>query len=59
MELSYANVVVGLNLLISAIMLPLEKFGEMDFSLLFLKQEIARGSVNALRLGPGVAGEEK
>lgn len=58
-ELSYANVVVGLNLLISAIMLPLEKFGEMDFSLLFLKQEIARGSVRALRPGTGVAEEEK
>ena len=57
--LSYANAVVVLNLLISTIMLPLEKFGEMDFSVWFLKHEIARGSVKALTPGPGVVKDEK
>ena len=58
-ELNYANAVTGLNVLIDAIMLPLEKFGEMDFSVWFLEYKIAQGSVKALRLGSGVDAEEK
>ena len=57
--LSYTNAVVVLNLLISRIMLPLEKFGEMDLSVWWLNHKIAQGSVKALTPGPGVAAEEK
>ena len=58
-ELSYANAVTGLNLLINTIMLPLEKFAEMDFAVWFLEHKIAQGSVKALTAGPGVVAEEK
>ena len=58
-ELSYSNAVIGLNLLINTIMLPLEKFAEMDFALWFLEHKIAHGSVKALTTGPGVTAEEK
>ena len=44
-ELSYGKAVTGLNLLIHTIMLPLEKFAEMDFAVWFLEHEIAQGSV--------------
>ena len=58
-EFNYACAVHGLNLLINTIMLPLEKFGEMDFSVWFLQQKVGQGSVKALSPGPGVAAEEK
>ena len=58
-QFNYADAVNGLNLLISTIMLPLEKFGEMDFSVWFLREKVGQGSVEALSLGPGVAAEEK
>ena len=58
-QLSYKHAVIGLYLLINTIMLPLEKFGEMDFSVWFLQHKIARGSVKALSPGSGVAAEEK
>ena len=57
-ELSYSNAVMVLNLLIHAVMLPLGKFGEMDFEVRFLQHRIAWGSVKALSLGLGVAAEE-
>ena len=58
-QLSYRNAVIGLYLLINLIILPLGKFGEMDFSLWFLQHKIAQGSVKALSLGLGVAAAEK
>lgn len=58
-ELSYANAVNGLNLLINTVMLPLEKFGEMDFSVWFLREKIGQCSVKALSAGSGVAAEEE
>ena len=58
-EINYSAAVAGMVLLIKAIMLPLEKFEEMDFSLWFLQYEIAKGSAKALSPGDGVAAEEK
>ena len=58
-ELSYGKAVIALKLLINLIMLPLEKFGEMEFSVWFLQHKIAQGSVKALSPGPRVAAEDK
>ena len=58
-ELSYSNAVKALNLVLHTVMLPLEKFAEMDFSVWFLDERIGQGSVRGLSTGPGVAGEEK
>ena len=58
-EFDYANAVLSLNLLIHTIMLPLEKFAEMEFSVWFLQEKVGLGSVKALSPGPGVAAEER
>ena len=58
-EFNYAGAVHVLNLLINTIMLPLEKFGEMDLSVWFLQEKVGQGSIKALSPGPGVAAEEK
>ena len=57
-EFNYADAVNGLNLLINTIMLPLEKFGEMDFSVWFIQEKVGQGSVKALSPGPGVVAEK-
>ena len=58
-EFNYADAVNGLNLLVNTIMLSLEKFGEMSFSVWFLREKVGQGSVKALSPGPGVAAEEQ
>ena len=58
-EFNYADAILSLNLLIHTIMLPLEKFGEIDFSVWFLQEQVGLGSVKALSPGPGVAAEER
>ena len=56
-ELSYSNAVKALNLVLHTVMLRLEKFREMEFSVWFLDEKIGQSSVKALSPGPVEAGE--
>lgn len=55
-HVSYANAAVALSQLVSAIMLPLEKFGAMNYWLAFENVKIAQGSVIPLIPAPAEDG---